>query len=142
MAHYIASARLYLDKDGKVVDENDPNRTTLLVPAGGRLPIERAEELGLTNLEREENPKEVKPGENKMVAGPSATKAAAAKAEELGVALSDVEGTGKDGNITVADIQAVAPPPAPVEEAAPALVEKAPKAPAKAPAKAAAKAEK
>jgi pyruvate/2-oxoglutarate dehydrogenase complex dihydrolipoamide acyltransferase (E2) component len=41
----------------------------------------------------------------------------------LGVALADVEGSGKDGNITVADIEAVAAPPAPVEEA--------PKAPAK-----------
>jgi pyruvate/2-oxoglutarate dehydrogenase complex dihydrolipoamide acyltransferase (E2) component len=123
MAHYISDKRLYLDKDGKVVDENDPNRTTLLVPAGGRLPTERAEELGLTSLELEENPKEVKPGENKAVSAPSATKAAAAKAEELGVALEDVEGSGKDGNITVADVAAVAPPPAPVEEA--------PKAPAK-----------
>jgi pyruvate/2-oxoglutarate dehydrogenase complex dihydrolipoamide acyltransferase (E2) component len=124
MAHYIATERLYLDKDGKVVKADDPNRASLLVGVGGRLPIERAEELGLTgDMTLEENPKEVKPGENKMVAGPQATKAAAAKAEELGVALADVEGSGKDGNITVADIEAVAAPPAPVEEA--------PKAPAK-----------
>jgi pyruvate dehydrogenase E2 component (dihydrolipoamide acetyltransferase) len=118
MAHYISDKRLYLDKDGKVVDENDPNRTTLLVPAGGRLPTERAEELGLTSLELEENPKEVKPGENKMVAGPQATKAAQALAEEKGVELAEIEGSGADGRVLVADVEAVeAPPPAPAEEA-------------------------
>jgi pyruvate dehydrogenase E2 component (dihydrolipoamide acetyltransferase) len=119
MAHYIASARLYLDKDGKVVDENDPNRASLLVPAGGRLPVERAEELGLTKeLTLEESPKEVKPGENKMVAGPQATKAAQALAEEKGVELAEIEGSGADGRVLVADVEAVeAPPPAPAEEA-------------------------
>jgi pyruvate/2-oxoglutarate dehydrogenase complex dihydrolipoamide acyltransferase (E2) component len=126
MAHYIATERLYLDKDGKVVKADDPNRASLLVGVGGRLPIERAEELGLTGeMTLEDNPQEkaITRAENKAVSGPSATKAAAAKAEELGVALADVEGSGKDGNITVADIEAVAPPPAPAEEA--------PKAPAK-----------
>jgi pyruvate dehydrogenase E2 component (dihydrolipoamide acetyltransferase) len=119
MAHYIASARLYLDKDGKVVDENDPNRASLLVPAGGRLPVERAEELGLTKeLTLEESPKEVKPGENKMVTGPQATKAAQALAEEKGVELAEIEGSGADGRVLVADVEAVeAPPPAPAEEA-------------------------
>jgi pyruvate/2-oxoglutarate dehydrogenase complex dihydrolipoamide acyltransferase (E2) component len=126
MAHYIATERLYLDKDGKVVKADDPARASLLVGVGGRLPIERAEELGLTgDMTLEENPKEkaITGSANKAVSGPSATKAAAAKAEELGVPLADVEGSGKGGNITVADIEAVAAPPAPKEEA--------PKAPAK-----------
>jgi pyruvate/2-oxoglutarate dehydrogenase complex dihydrolipoamide acyltransferase (E2) component len=136
MTHYVADSKMWLNADRtKVLEDGDPDAAHLFATPGKRISVEDAELYGLTNLEREENPKEVKPGENKMVAGPSATKAAAAKAEELGVALSDVEGTGKDGNITVADIQAVAPPPAPVEKAAPAPVEKAPKAPAKAPAK-------
>jgi 2-oxoglutarate dehydrogenase E2 component (dihydrolipoamide succinyltransferase) len=120
MAHYIATERLYLDKDGKVVKADDPARASLLVGVGGRLPIERAEELGLTgDMTLEENPKEkaFAAAENKAVAGPSATKAAAAKAEELGVNLADVEGSGKGGNVTVADIEAVAAPPAPKEEA-------------------------
>jgi pyruvate/2-oxoglutarate dehydrogenase complex dihydrolipoamide acyltransferase (E2) component len=167
MAHYIATERLYLDKDGKVVKADDPTRASLLIGEGGRLPIERAEELGLTgdmtleenprekaisaaenkavagpsatkaaaakaeelgltgDMTLEENPREkaISAAENKAVAGPSATKAAAAKAEELGVNIADVEGSGKGGNITVADIEAVAAPPAPKEEA--------PKAPAK-----------
>ena len=44
---YTADERLYLDAEGKVVKAADPGATTLLVPAGGDLPIERAQELGL-----------------------------------------------------------------------------------------------
>jgi len=39
--------RLYLDADGKVVQEDDPNAATLLVGPGGELPEERARALGL-----------------------------------------------------------------------------------------------
>lgn len=39
---------------------------------------------------------------------PDATDAAAKKAEELGVHLADVEGTGKDGRVTVNDVEAAA----------------------------------
>lgn len=45
---YIADRRLYLDEDGKVVEEKDPRKRTLLVHAGGMLPQERAQALGLT----------------------------------------------------------------------------------------------
>lgn len=85
MAHYIATERLYLDKDGKVVKADDPKRASLLVAEGGRLPIERAEELGLTNLEREEAPVEEKaeaaPKATKAVSEPKATKSEAAPAK-------------------------------------------------------------
>jgi pyruvate/2-oxoglutarate dehydrogenase complex dihydrolipoamide acyltransferase (E2) component len=124
MAHYIADSEMWLNADRtKVLEAGDPDAAFLFATPGKRITVEDAELYGLTKLAKEENPKEVKPADNKMVSGPSATKAAAAKAEELGVALADVEGSGKDGNITVADIEAVAAPPAPVEEA--------PKAPAK-----------
>jgi len=46
-AMWTADRRLYLDKGGKVVEEGDLNQNELLVPAGGVLPMARAEELGL-----------------------------------------------------------------------------------------------
>jgi hypothetical protein len=46
---YIATRRLYLDKDGKVVEADDPNRVALLVGVGGHLSQERARELGLVD---------------------------------------------------------------------------------------------
>lgn len=50
--------------------------------------------------------------ENEMEAAqadmPPATPAAAAHAEAMGVDLTQVEGTGKDGTITKADVQAAA----------------------------------
>lgn len=48
---YIATERLYLDKDNNVVKANDPKKLTLLVAEGGRLPIEKATQYGLTNPE-------------------------------------------------------------------------------------------
>jgi hypothetical protein len=44
---WTANRRLYLDKAGRVVEADDPNRASLLVPAGGALPLDRARELGL-----------------------------------------------------------------------------------------------
>lgn len=44
---YTADRRLYLDKDGKVVEADDPTRTRLLVAAGGTMPLEDAERYGL-----------------------------------------------------------------------------------------------
>jgi hypothetical protein len=58
---YIANRRLYLDKAGKVVEEGDPTKATLLVHAGGMVPMDRARELGLI----EEKAKPEAP-ENKM----------------------------------------------------------------------------
>jgi hypothetical protein len=51
MAAYTADRRLYLDKNGKVVEANDPTRATLLVAAGATLPEARARELGLLVVE-------------------------------------------------------------------------------------------
>lgn len=49
----------------------------------------------------------------------AATPAAEAKAEEHGVDLSEVDGTGKDGRVIVADVAAVVEPaPAPADNAA------------------------
>ncbi|MBP7570779.1 MAG: hypothetical protein KBA95_12030, partial [Acidobacteria bacterium] len=44
---WTADRRLYLDRDGKVVEADDPARATLLAPAGGALPLARAQSLGL-----------------------------------------------------------------------------------------------
>ena len=44
---FTADRRLYLDKDNRVVEHDDPSKVSLLVPAGGTLPMKRARELGL-----------------------------------------------------------------------------------------------
>lgn len=44
---WISDARLYLDKDGKVVGEKDPAKLTLLVAKGGSLPFAVAQRHGL-----------------------------------------------------------------------------------------------
>ncbi len=44
---WTADRRLYLDKDGKAVEADDPTRTRLLVAQGATLPLEEAERLGL-----------------------------------------------------------------------------------------------
>jgi len=53
---YVADRRLYLDADGKVVEEGDPNKRYLLVPAGGMLPEARARELGLLDEKAKAEP--------------------------------------------------------------------------------------
>jgi hypothetical protein len=45
---WAADRRLYLDKDGNVVEADDPRRVQLLVPAGGTISLEQAQRLGLT----------------------------------------------------------------------------------------------
>lgn len=42
-----ADRRIYLDKDGNVVEHNDPNKLSLLVAEGGFLSLEDAEKHGL-----------------------------------------------------------------------------------------------
>jgi len=44
---WTADRRLYLDKDGKVVEANDPSRATLLIAAGGNMSLADAERYGL-----------------------------------------------------------------------------------------------
>lgn len=50
---YTSEERLYLNSKGEAVGEKDPDRQSLLVAAGGSIPIERARELGLVNEEGE-----------------------------------------------------------------------------------------
>lgn len=74
---WTADRRLYLDKDGKVVEANDPNRARLLVAAGNTIPLEEAERLGLAGTKVSQGP-----AENKLRQGPS---------EDKGSALGDDE---------------------------------------------------
>lgn len=46
-ALWISDRRLYLTKDGKVVGDKDPNKLTLLVAAGGSIPLADAKGYGL-----------------------------------------------------------------------------------------------
>lgn len=47
---YTAPRRLYLDKEGRVVEANDPTRVELLCPAGQTMPLYRAQALGLAEV--------------------------------------------------------------------------------------------
>ena len=47
MAIWTADRRIYLDKHGNAVEADNPAKAVLLVPAGGVLPLERAQALGL-----------------------------------------------------------------------------------------------
>lgn len=59
---WTSDRRLYLDKEGNVVEHDSPEKVELLVGAGGTIPIERARALGLLN-------------ETKAKSEPKATKA-------------------------------------------------------------------
>lgn len=47
---WTADRRLYLDKDGKAVEADDPTRSSLLVAEGGQLAIEDAQRHGLVEV--------------------------------------------------------------------------------------------
>lgn len=85
---WTADRRLYLDKDGRVVEANDPTRRTLLVPQGGSLPIAQARALGLVTEEVSPahdaggNPTKTAPA-NKVAAPATETKDAGAGAGEV-----------------------------------------------------------
>lgn len=112
---YTADRRLYLNKDGKVVEADDPTRTTLLVGKNGRLSAEDAAKYGLMNQPAPEEKAQSDAPANKAVGkapsnkaqskAPEATPAAKEKAEEEGIDLSEVEGTGAGGRITLADVE-------------------------------------
>lgn len=73
---YIATERLYLNRAGQVVRGDDPDRQTLLVAVGGRLPRARALAYGLIpDPEPDPVPKALPaPPVTKAVRGPRATK--------------------------------------------------------------------
>lgn len=66
---WTADRRLYLDKDGHVVEANDPARARLLVAAGNTISLDEAERLGLTEAKARQGP-----AENKLRQGPSENK--------------------------------------------------------------------
>lgn len=47
---WTSNRRLYLDKDGKVVEAGDPTKQSLLVAAGGTIPLADAERYGLITV--------------------------------------------------------------------------------------------
>jgi hypothetical protein len=77
MAAYIADRRLYLNKDGKVVEDGDPSKVSLLVGAGGSLSEARARELGLIKEEPVEEKAKAEPARNKVRASAPANKSKA-----------------------------------------------------------------
>jgi hypothetical protein len=73
--NYVSNERLYLDKDGNVVDEKDPNKHSLLVVKGGSLSMEEAEKYGLLEVDVED----ATVGDEGEVAGVAAKPAPAPK---------------------------------------------------------------
>jgi hypothetical protein len=69
---WTSDRRLYLDKDGKVVEADDPARQSLLIAAGGSMPLEAAQRYGLIEVTTEVKAKGAP--ENKAKA-PAANKA-------------------------------------------------------------------
>lgn len=52
---WVADRRLYLDKDGNVVEGKGSNRVSLLVAAGCTMPIEQARKYGLVKAAEPEH---------------------------------------------------------------------------------------
>jgi len=84
---WTSERRLYLDKAGNVVEADDPTRTSLLVSAGGQIPLAQARALGLVRDPKpmpaepvaEPVAKAVEPAKDKAVKAPAKTKAKAKK---------------------------------------------------------------
>jgi hypothetical protein len=75
---YTADERLYLDANGNVVKEGDPNAATLLVGVGGQLSDEDARRYGLASKAKTE------PAEEKSVNEPRPNKAKAPAENKAG----------------------------------------------------------
>jgi pyruvate/2-oxoglutarate dehydrogenase complex dihydrolipoamide acyltransferase (E2) component len=92
----------------KVVPMDSPEAAFQLATKGKRIPLEQAVALGLVKAPEAKAVKAAP--EDKAVKAPEAIKsvtpAAVAKADELGVDLNAVQGSGADGRITVADVVA------------------------------------
>lgn len=68
---YTSEERLYLNENGAVVPADSPEKLTLLVGAGGSIPMARAQELGLAKPDKAEKAEETKavekPASNKAI---------------------------------------------------------------------------
>lgn len=72
MEDFTPGRSLYLDKDGKVVEADDPTRLTKLTSETSSIPMARAMELGLMD---EPEAKAIEaPPENKAITMPKETK--------------------------------------------------------------------
>lgn len=58
--NYTADRRLYLDKEGNLVEADDPKKNELLVAEGGTLSAEDAAKYGLTGEKAAKGPEENK----------------------------------------------------------------------------------
>lgn len=61
---FIADRNIYLDKNGKVVEENDPNQAIQLIGKGGAISTEMAEKYGLLKKAKPEAETAAKPGKS------------------------------------------------------------------------------
>lgn len=66
---WTSDRRLYLNADGAVVEADDPSRVSLLVAAGGTIPLADAERLGIITVTHEV--KAAAPKVNKSKAAPT-----------------------------------------------------------------------
>lgn len=48
---WTSNRRLYLDKDGQVVEDGDPAAVELLAGAWDRIPLQQAQDLGLADTD-------------------------------------------------------------------------------------------
>lgn len=88
-AAYTADRRLYLDKDGKVVEAKDPTRVRLLAPAGGQIPMERARALGLVTDEGAAGPAAAPPADDERDDEPGTEGATVAEVLERAEEVED-----------------------------------------------------
>lgn len=66
---WTADRRLYLNSKGEAVEAEDASRVSLLVAAGGSIPLEQAQRLGLVEV-TEQQVKALPPKRNKARVAP------------------------------------------------------------------------
>ena len=80
-ALWTSDRRLYLDAAGKIVEKDNPARVTLLVAAGGTIPMEQAVSLGLAEAPTAVDPDEAAVTTRRSGKGPRTTRAVVAPGE-------------------------------------------------------------